>query len=61
MKKTKLKLKKQVWILFIICLFLAIGLYTGKKVHEDYLYKQTTEYKLLKIGYTPEEIKSLKE
>lgn len=61
MKKTKLKVKKQVWIFFIILLFLIIGVYAGLKIREDYLYKQTTEYKLLEIGYTKEEIELLNE
>lgn len=61
MRKTKLKLKKQVWICFIILLFLAIAIYAGNKIYQDYLYKQTEEYKLLEIGYTDDEIKLLEE
>lgn len=61
MKKTKLKVKKGVWILLIIVIFLAIALYSGKKIYADYQYKQTTEYKLLQLGYTMEEIKLLNE
>ena len=59
MKKTKLKLKKQVWIVFVIILFLVIGLYAGNKIHQNNLYKKTTEYKLLQVGYSLEEIEFL--
>lgn len=61
MKKTKLKLKKQVWIGLIFILFFAIAIYSGNKIYKNYLYKQTTEYKLLEIGYTKEDIKLLEE
>lgn len=59
LKKTKLKLKKQVWIIFIILLFLAIGIYAGKKIYADIKYKKTDEYKLIEIGYKKEDIKIL--
>lgn len=61
MKKTKLKLKKQVWIIFVVLIFLIIGIYAGKKIHADIEYKKTDEYKLTQIGYTKEEIKILEE
>jgi len=56
LKKTKLKLKKRVWVLFVIVLFLAIALYAGNKIHKNNLYKDTTEYKLLQVGYSLDEI-----
>ncbi len=59
LKKTKLKLKKSVWITIIILIFLGIGLYAGINIYQDIKYKKTDEYKLLQIGYTKEEIKIL--
>lgn len=61
LKKTKLKLKKQVWFLFVIILFGIVGIYAGTKIHEEKVYKATTEYKLLQVGYKNEEINLLKE
>lgn len=61
MKKTKLKIKKQVWIALIIILFLIIGVYSFNKIHAENEYKKTNEYKLLNIGYTKEDIKILEE
>lgn len=61
MKKTKLKVKKQVWIALIIILFLIIGVYSFNKIHTENEYKKTNEYKLLNIGYTKEDIKILEE
>lgn len=59
MKKTKLKLKKQVWVVLIIILFAGIGIYAGVNIKKDWEYKQTNEYKLLEIGYTKDEINLL--
>ncbi|MCM1052921.1 MAG: M15 family metallopeptidase [Ruminococcus sp.] len=61
MKKTKLKLKKQVYIILIVILFLAIGGYAFKNIHEDLEYRKTDEFKLLELGYTNEEIELIKE
>lgn len=61
MKRTKLKLKKQVWVMGIIILFLIIGIYTFNNIYKDFKYKQTNEYKFLEIGYTKDEIKILED
>lgn len=61
MKKTKLKIKKQVWIILIIILFGSIGIYSFNKIYAANKYKKTNEYKLLNIGYTKEDIKLLEE
>ena len=58
MKKRR-KLKKQVWVLLVVVLFLAIGGYAGKKIYDEAQYKKTNEYKLLQIGYSLEEIEKL--
>ena len=61
MKKTKLKLKKGVWLaiggigLFIIFIIVGINIY------KTYQYHQTNEYKLLELGYSNEEINLLLE
>ena len=60
MKKKKIKLKKQVWILLGIIILLIIGINFGKKKYKEYKYKQTYEYKLLQKGYTIDEYKLLK-
>ncbi len=61
MKKTKLKLKKSVWITLIILLFLGITIYSGIKIKKDIDYKKTDEYKLIQIGYSKDDIKLLEE
>jgi len=59
LKKKKLKLKKDVYKLGIILLFLGLAIYIGKNIYSDIQYKKTNQYKLLEIGYTKEEIKLL--
>ncbi len=59
MKKTKLKLKKSVWVGIIIFIFLSLGLYAGINIYQDIQYKKTDEYQLLQIGYTKDEINIL--
>jgi len=49
--KKKLKLKKQVWVILIILLFLLIGIYAFKNIYQDIQYKKTNEYKLLQVGF----------
>ena len=61
MKKTKLKIKKQVWIILIIIIFGSISIFSFQKIHAKNEYKKTNEYKLLSIGYTKEDIKTLEE
>lgn len=59
MKKKKLKLKKQVYIVGVIILFFIIGIYAAKNIYKNIQYKKTTEYKLLHKGYTKEDIELL--
>ena len=61
MKKTKLKLKKNVWFALGGILIFIIAIVIGVNVYRDYQYKQTNEYKLLEAGYTEDEIKILEE
>ena len=61
MKKTRLKLKKNVWFALGGVLVVIIMIVIGVNVYRDYQYKQTIEYKLLEAGYTEEEIKLLEE
>jgi len=58
---TRKKLKKGVWVFFVVILFLSIAIYSGINIYKDYQYKQTYEYKLLEIGYTKDEVNKLKE
>jgi len=55
----KRKLKKKVWLIPALLIIFAILIYGAKKVYDDYKYKQTNEYKLLEVGYTPDETKIL--
>ena len=61
MKKTKLKLKKNVWFaiggIFIVVIMVIVGV----NIYRNVQYKQTNEYKLLESGYTEEEINLLEE
>lgn len=56
----KLKLKKGVQkilgIVFIVGLFLSIGLFSYLKITNQKKYEQTYEYKLLNIGYNSDEV-----
>ena len=53
--KRKLKVKKQVWVMLIVIIILIAGSIYGYNKYQEYLYKQTYEYKLLQKGYTLEE------
>lgn len=61
MKKTKLKIKKQVWFVLIAIIFIGLGIYSFTKIHAKLEYKKTNEYKLLNIGYSKEDINVLNE
>ena len=56
MKKT---IKFSTWIKFILVILIVLGIggFIGYKYYQDYLYKQTNEYKLLELGYTQDEVK----
>ena len=59
-KKTKLKLKKNVLykiVIFLIIVF--IGCVYGNQKYDEYKYKQSLEYKMLKIGWNKNQIKEL--
>lgn len=53
------KLKKSVYIIFVIILFIAIGIYSGINIYQDLKYKETYEYKFTELGYSLEETKVL--
>ena len=61
MKKTKLKLKKNVWFALGGILVFVIAIVIGVNVYQNYQYKQTNEYKLLEAGYTDDEITILED
>ena len=61
MKKTKLKLKKNVWFALGGILIFIIAIVVGVNLYQNYQYRQTNEYKLLEAGYTEAEMKILKE
>lgn len=61
LKKTKLKLKKNVYFFLGGILLLILAIIIGTNVYQDIKYKQTNEYKLLELGYSAEEIDILEE
>ena len=61
MKKTKLKLKKNVYFVLGGILIVIVAIVIGIQVYQDHQYKQTNEYKLLESGYTNEEIAILED
>ena len=61
MHKKRLKLKKRVWIILVIIIFLIIGIIATIKIKNNYEYKQTSTYKLLEFGYSEDEIVLLKQ
>lgn len=61
MKKKKLKLKKQAYYIFagIVAIFVMVIL--GMNFYNDLKYKETNEAKLIAIGYTLEQAKTIEE
>lgn len=56
-KKKKLKLKSNVkLILFVLVVLICIIAFANKK-YQEYLYTKTSEYALLQLGYTEDEVK----
>ena len=49
LKKTKLKIKKQVWIALVLIIFGCIGIYSFNKIRAKIEYKKTNVYKILNI------------
>lgn len=58
-KKKKLKLRKQVYFIVIAIIVIALGAYYGNQYYQDYLYKQTLEYKIIEHGYSKEQADTL--
>lgn len=56
LKKTKLKLKKQVWVAIGGILAVVIVVVVGTNIYRNVQYKKTNEYKFLESGYTKEDI-----
>ena len=61
MKKLKMKksIKKLFGIILVLGLFLSIGIYSSIKIYKQKEYEKTNEFKLLNVGYTKEEVKSI--
>ncbi len=57
--KKKRKLKKNVYVVAVILIFVGLLTFSGIKIYKDYKYKQTYEYKLLEHGYELKEVKKL--
>lgn len=60
MKKKRLKLKKKVWVILAIVIFIPIFIFSFIKIRNNYLYHQSIEYKLLVKDYSNEEIDLIK-
>ena len=56
----RLRLKKKPMIILICLVVIIIGVVFGLNKYQDYVYKNTTEYKLTEMGYTQEEIELFK-
>lgn len=56
---TKLKLKKSIKVIIVIVIILIVGIIAFIKIRQNWLYKQTYEYKLLNKGYELEDIRKL--
>ena len=52
-----MRFKKIIAFLIVLLIVGSIGGYFGYKYYQDYLYKQTNEYKLLQLGYSEENVK----
>ena len=61
LKKTRLKVKKQVWIFLAGIILLGIIIYAGTNIYQTAQYKKTNEYKLIQVGYTKDEAKLLED
>jgi D-alanyl-D-alanine carboxypeptidase len=51
------KFKSWIKILFFIVILCVIGGVVGNHYYQDYLYKQSNEYKLLQLGYKEDDVK----
>ena len=59
MKKKRLKLKKKVWYILAIIIFIPIFVISFFKVKNNYEYKKTYEYRFIQSGYSKEEYQIL--
>ena len=59
MKKKRLKLKKKVWYILAIIIFIPIFVISFFKVKNNYEYKKTYEYRFINAGYSKEEYQVL--
>lgn len=56
-KKKKLKLKSNIKVMLAIVLLLFLVISFANKKYQEYLYTKTSEYALLQLGYTDDEVK----
>lgn len=63
MKKLKIKknIKRIIYVSLILLVFLSIGIYSGINIYNQKEYEKTSEYKLLQIGYSEDETKTILE
>ncbi len=61
MKKTKLKLRKEVYYVFAGVVFIIVGIILGINYYNDSLYKKTMEYQFIQKGYSLDDFHLLKE
>ena len=60
MKKKRLKLKKKVWFILAIIIFIPIAIFSYYKIKQKYEYQKTYEYRFLQKDYTIKEFKNLR-
>ena len=59
LKIAKLRLKKQAKVGIVFIIIFGLLIFGGIRVYQEYLYRQTYEYKLLQINYSLDETKIL--
>ena len=56
-KKKVLKFKLWIKLLVFFIILGVVGYFVGNHYYQEYLYKQSNEYKLLELGYSDDEVK----
>ena len=56
-KKKVLKFKLWIKLLVFFTILGVVGYFVGNHYYQEYLYKQSSEYKLLELGYKEDEVK----
>ena len=55
--KKKMRFQTFIKLFIFLLIIIGVGSFFGYKYYQDYLYKQSNEYKLKELGYTDDEVK----